>query len=505
MPKTVLSDPDGISSGPTRPHGDVTATEQTPVPGHLRLAPFPVVPGYKIRRQLGSGGMGVVYLAQETGLDRLVALKLLHAPAACDPAAAARFAEEARIVARLHHPNIVPLYRFGDAGGVPFLALEYEPGPTLKHFAAGRPQPPGWAAAVVEQVARATQYAHDHGVVHRDLKPANILLAASEAPPGCRPRVVDFGLARALDGAQTGTLTGVAVGTPRYMSPEQASGRHDRIGPWSDVYALGVTLYELLTGQPPFPHADTVAALLAVRDQPPVRPARVQPGVPRDLEAICLKCLEKQPEDRYLTAGDLAADLARFRAGQAVLARRPTAAATAYRVVRRYPGVSALAAGLLVTLTAGSVASTAFYLRAERERATAVAALETARADRDAATALRATEATLRAEAEAAAKAAREEAARADAATATAQQASARLESVNQFLLRGLFAVDRPIGAGGLGPDTTLRELLDRTATRLRTAPPDPGSAPEVNFTLGQSYYAIGDWAKAECCFGRAA
>src|SRR5262245_36912431 len=257
--------------------------------------------------------MGIVYQARHPALGRLVALKIL--PPGASAGDLTRFQTEARAVARLSHPNIVAIYDVGTRQGFPFLALEYQGGGTLRERL-GAPWPAARAAALMQVLAGAVQYAHEHGVVHRDLKPGNILFTADGTP-----KIADFGLAHLLDESLGQTVTGQLLGTPGYMSPEQASGNSRAVGPAVDVWALGVILYELLTGRTPFRAGVVLDTLQKVRSQPPVPPHRLQPGLPRDVETICLKCLEKDPQRRYASAQELADDLGRFLGGEPVRAR----------------------------------------------------------------------------------------------------------------------------------------------------------------------------------------
>ncbi len=283
----------------------------------------PAVAGYDGLELVGRGGMGKVYRAHHITLGRIVALKVLaHEP---DERMLARFAEEARAVARLHHPNICPLFETGTVEGRPWFAQEFLDGGSLAQKLGGVPQDPHVAAGLVETIAHAVQYSHENGILHRDLKPGNILLAGDGTL-----KVTDFGLAKVLaapgtDSTQEAggglTRTGEIVGTPGYMPPEQASGVVTGLGPATDVYALGAILYEALTGRPPFQAPDALQTLLMVLAMDPVSPRVLQPKVPRDLETICLKCLEKAPKRRYATARELAEDLGRFREGRPILAR----------------------------------------------------------------------------------------------------------------------------------------------------------------------------------------
>jgi serine/threonine protein kinase len=241
---------------------------------------------YELLEKIGRGGMGVVYKARQTGLNRAVALKMIRAGDDAGAEELARFRREAEDVARLHHPNIVQIYAVGEHDGQPFFTMEYVDGGSLAQKIDDRPQPAKQAAQWLETVARAMHYAHQRGLVHRDLKPGNVVLTADGVP-----KITDFGLAKRLEGGQTWTRP--VLGTPSYISPEQAAGKTDAISPLSDVYSLGTILYELLTGQAPFKGESPLETLELVQHQEPVAPRILHPAVDRQLEAVCLKCLEK--------------------------------------------------------------------------------------------------------------------------------------------------------------------------------------------------------------------
>jgi tRNA A-37 threonylcarbamoyl transferase component Bud32 len=311
------------------------------------------VAGYEILSELGRGGMGVVYKARHLKLDRVVALKMILAGAHAGAQELARFRTEAEAVARLHHPNIVQIYEIGEEGGKPFLSLEYVEGGSLERKLNGTPLPPRAAAELVEKLARAVAAAHERGVIHRDLKPGNVLLAADGTP-----KVTDFGLAKKLDDLAGATQSGAILGTPSYMAPEQAGGRSKEIGPAADVYALGAILYECLTGRPPFKAATALETILEVLEREPVAPRLLSPVVPRDLETICLKCLEKLSARRYADAAALADDLGHWLRDEPIAARRPAWGERAGRWVRkqrRSAVLATVAAGLATLLVLGVI------------------------------------------------------------------------------------------------------------------------------------------------------
>ena len=365
--------PGGAPVAVVQPSADtvVWPRSEQPVVGD----PFEV-PGYELLGELGRGAMGVVYKARQLGLGRTVALKMILAGGYAGAEAVARFLTEAGLAARLQHPNIIPVYEVGSAGGRPFFSLEYVAGGSLADRLRGEPQPPADAARLVEVLARAMQFAHSQGIIHRDLKPANVLLAADGTP-----KIADFGLARSADGGLT--ATGVVLGTPCYMAPEQAEGRKG-VGPAADVYALGAILYECLTGRPPFRGATAVETMDQVRSREPVSVRALRPGAPRDLETVALACLRKDPAKRYPSAAALADDLSRWLAGKPIVARPVGPAERAWKWVRRNRAASAAIAAVVLGSLATAVATVIAFEQTRRSAADTAGRL---RAERDAAAA----------------------------------------------------------------------------------------------------------------------
>jgi WD40 repeat protein/serine/threonine protein kinase/tetratricopeptide (TPR) repeat protein len=359
------------------------------------------VPGYEILGELGRGGMGVVYKARQVQLNRAVALKMILHGAHAGAEEVARFRSEAKAVARLQHPNIVQIYEVGEWRGpddsppLPYCALEYVDGGSLAQKLAGTPLAAGAAADMSQKLARAVHAAHQHGVIHRDLKPANILLqpdketgrqgdkergASSVSLSPCLavslssavPKITDFGLAKRMDEDSGQTRSGAILGTPSYMAPEQAAGQSKAIGPAADIYALGAMLYEMLTGRPPFSGATILETLLQVQLQEPVPPSRLAPSVPRDLETICLKCLQKIPGRRYGSADMLAEDLRRFLAGEPITARPVGRAERLWRWAKREPWVAGLGAAVALSLLIGAAVSLYYGLEASAKARLAI-------------------------------------------------------------------------------------------------------------------------------------
>ena len=337
---------------PESADGLSTATLQSPSPDGPPPVGLRSFGDYEVLEEIARGGMGVVYKARQLGFNRIVALKMILSGSHAGAEERQRFRIEAEAVARLQHPNIVQVYEVGEHEGKPFFSMEFCPGGGLDRKLSGTPLPPAEAARLVETLARTVQAAHDKGVVHRDLKPANVLLAADGAP-----KVTDFGLAKRMDAAGR-TQSGAVLGTPSYMAPEQAGGKSKDIGPATDVYALGAILYECLTGRPPFKGPTALDTLTQVLLADAVPPRQMQPKTPRDLERICLKCLEKQPARRYATAAELADDLGRWQRGEPVRAQPPSPGYVLGKRARRHRTPLAVAAGMFLLLAA--VVTTAF-------------------------------------------------------------------------------------------------------------------------------------------------
>ena len=351
---------------------------------------LPTFDGYQVIVLVGRGGMGQVYRAKHLALGRTVAIKVMAHEG--DERLLARFREEARAVAKLQHPNIAQLFETGTSSGRPFYSLEYADGGTLAQRWGGKPQDPLAAANTLECVARAIQHSHEHGVLHRDLKPGNILLTADGTP-----KVADFGLAKELAASANSTAarepaltqTGEILGTPAYMPPEQASGIMANLTPAADVYSLGAMLYEALTGRPPFQAPDALQTLFLVLSTEAVPPRTLLPKLPRDLDTICLKCLEKRARKRYASAKELADDLHRWQVGEPILARtvgfieRASKWACRHKAGAALVAVSAILLLALVGFTIAQVVITAQLKTANEKLAANNIELEKAKNEAD--------------------------------------------------------------------------------------------------------------------------
>ncbi|MFO1007784.1 MAG: serine/threonine-protein kinase [Planctomycetaceae bacterium] len=346
--------------------GEPWSDESWPEPKSQPSVSYLPTDAYEIDRELGRGGMAVVYQARHRQLQRLVALKTFQLGRSLTSREASRIRTEAEAIARLAHPNIVQIYEIGDCHGSPYLALELAEHGTLAQRLQRSPLPPEEAAQLIETLARAVHHAHERQVIHRDLKPANVLFMTDGTP-----KITDFGLAKVLLDNEVSpgdaTRTGDPIGTPRYMSPEQAAGRSDTVGPATDVYALGTLLYECLTGRAPFVSSSVVETLRMISNDDPLPPRRLQTSIPRDLETICLHCLAKDPGRRYATAEDLADDLHRYRFGEPIRVRPISVVEHVWKWCRRRPAQATLIAVFLLG-TVAAFAATAIHASVDRQR-----------------------------------------------------------------------------------------------------------------------------------------
>ncbi len=303
---------------------------------------------YELVEEIARGGMGVVFKARQINLNRVVALKMILAGELAGEEEVKRFKSEAEAAAQLDHPGIVPIHEIGSIGGQHFYTMSFVDGPALSQFQSTGMKDPLAAARLVQQIAEAVEYAHLHGIVHRDLKPANVLLDEH-----AYPRITDFGLAKRTDSTGELTRTGQILGTPGYMAPEQAAGETKGIGAPADIYAVGGLLYFTLTGRPPFRAANVIDTLVQSLESEPTMPRSLNPEIPKPLEQICMRCLERDPADRYASAGEVAKDLDRFLQHQPVQARPPTPLERIRRFARRSPtfSVHLVALGLIFIVT----------------------------------------------------------------------------------------------------------------------------------------------------------
>lgn len=341
--------------------------------GIASAGPSQALGDYEILGEIARGGMGIVYKARQKRLNRIVALKMIKAGELADEQTIQRFAGEARAAARLDHPHIVPVYEVGEQDGRHYFSMGYVSGVSLAQRLKDGPLPPRGAAELVQTIAAAVAYAHGQGIIHRDLKPSNILLEVApgdeptsrgSATPELRPRITDFGLAKQMESDSELTATGQVLGTPGYMSPEQAAGRAGEVGVPSDVYSVGAILYHVLTGRPPFQAANVVETLRQVQEREPVSPRALNPDVDRDLETICLICLEKAPLKRYGSAQMVVDELGRFLEGRPITARPVGRTERLWRWCRRRPDVAIPTAAAIGLLLLGSVISSVFAYRA---------------------------------------------------------------------------------------------------------------------------------------------
>ena len=319
------------------------------------------LPGYEILTEIGSGGMGVVYKARQIQLDRIVAIKTLRGGPDATVEEIDRFHTEAESVAKLSHPGIVSIHDVGEVDGRHFFSMDFVEGQTLEQLIRDKSLSGERAARYLQSIAQAVDAAHEQGILHRDLKPSNVLIDLAD-----QLRITDFGLAKRIEGASKHTATGEILGTPSFMPPEQATGDNRQVNRRSDVYALGGLLYAMLTGRPPFRADTSVATVLQVINDEPVAPRRLNTAIDRDLETICLKCLEKNPGARYATARQVAEECERFLAGRPIHARPISTLARGRRWCRRNPMSATLAAAIVVSLLAGTGVSTYFAIQSNR-------------------------------------------------------------------------------------------------------------------------------------------
>ncbi len=311
------------------------------------------VGAYAIESELGRGGMGVVYKARDQVLKRVVALKVVLSGAHLSAEERQRFQTEVEASARLQHPNIVGVYEVGEDDGKPFMAMEFCQGGSLQEYVEDLPQEPRLAAEMVVSIAEALQHAHNAGIVHRDIKPANILLTKDLVP-----KIADFGLAKKLDGEDSGTKSGAIMGSIGYMPPEQASGKTREATPANDIYSLGALLYKLLTGRPPFSGASDFETIFSIVNNDPVSVRIIRPKLSVDLATICHKAMEKNPSKRYASAAEMAEDLKAYLAGRPIKARPLSPVQRLWRMAKRNPAVSlvTLAGCVMFLIVTGSLA-----------------------------------------------------------------------------------------------------------------------------------------------------
>jgi hypothetical protein len=339
-----------------------TARSMRALAGLPSSPPLPCTFGdYELQEEIARGGMGVVYRARQVSLNRLVAVKLIRQPALASEDEIRRFLAEAEAAASLDHPNLMPIYEAGECDGQHFFAMKLMPGGSLAAHIPNLVRHPRAAVTILAAVARAIHFAHQHRILHRDLKPANILLDEDD-----HPFVTDFGLAKVLEADRGLTRSGQVMGTPGYMAPEQAAGDNRALTTAADVYSLGAVLYELLVGRAPFEGDSALETLRRVREEEPRRPRSLNPAVDRDLETICLKCLEKKPARRYGSAEALAEDLERWLRGEPVLARPVGNLEWMIKWVKRRPTVAVALAGCVLLLLGGGVFFAAVWVSSQK-------------------------------------------------------------------------------------------------------------------------------------------
>jgi non-specific serine/threonine protein kinase/serine/threonine-protein kinase len=403
---------------------------------------------YELLEEVARGGMGVVYKARQVSLNRIVALKMILAGQLASEGEVQRFYTEAQAAANLQHPNIVAVHEVGQHEGQHYFSMDYVEGKSLAQLVRENPLPAVKAAGYMKTIAEAIEYAHQRGTLHRDLKPANVLIDAFD-----QPRVTDFGLAKRIDGTAQLTSTGSLMGTPSYMPPEQAGANDGKVGPASDVYSLGAVLYELVTGRPPFLGESLVVTLNQVLNTEPVSPRLLNPEVPRDLETICLKCLQKEPSKRYETGAALADEIGRFLKHEPIHARPVGALERTWRWCRRNPLVASLVSAVSVLLLISAIGGTTLALIVNRNARLA------------------------------------------DQKTEDALRREAETNAVLGFVEKRIFAAARPEGeSGGLGRAVTLRQAIESALPYVKQSfTNQPLIEARLRLTLGRSFNLLDD------------
>jgi len=408
---------------------------------------------YELLEEIAAGGMGIVYRARQVSLNRVVAVKMILKGTLAGEDDVKRFRAEAEAAANLQHPGIVAIHEVGLHEGQHYFSMDFVEGQSLAQLPRENPLSARQAAEYVRDAAEAVQYAHQQGTLHRDLKPSNILIDGQG-----RVRITDFGLAKRIEGDSDLTLTGQILGTPSYMPPEQALGKKSLIGTASDVYSLGAVLYELLTGRPPFRGESPGETLRQVETLDPVAPRLLSPTTPRDLETICLKCLEKEPHKRYFTAQHLADDLGRWMTGHEILARRASALSRAAKWMKRRPAVAALIAASLIAAIAMSGAAVAVWYNGQLQTALNDAKVQRKKAESllDEVEASGKIEVNLRKE---------KERLLAEAIAAKVAEESARRTADQNLYLYRIALADRELIAGN---NSAAKDILDECPASLR-------------------------------------
>lgn len=414
----------------------------------------PTIPGYEIMEELGRGGVGVVFKAIQIAIHRTVAVKVLIACERATGPELERFRYEARAAGTLNHPNVVQVFEVGECNLGPYVVLEFVRGGTLSQFMHHRPQPAKQAATLVRQIADAVVAAHENGIIHRDIKPSNVLL-------GDVPKLTDFGLAKLLNHDASQTQSGMILGTPSYMAPEQARGNKS-IDARTDVYGMGALLYDMLTGRPPFQSAQPIDTLFEVVNHAPIAPRLLEQSVPRDLEAVCLKCLEKEPSKRYATALELKVELDRFLNGETTTARPVGIAGQIWKLALRNPVISGLVVTTAFVATVSLIALSILYSKSERDRSVAESQREVAIRERT-----------------------------------RSEDARKGTSALNQFLLDQFLAAPS-LRENGKGRDVTVLQMVDSASEKIDAQFADqPEIAASLHDSVGETFQQFGEYEKS--------